>query len=333
MFIDSWKEITGDQEILSLVQGCKIKFKSMPIQSNFPHPFNMSKEEEILVGLEVQNILAKGAIEICSPDPNQFISNIFTIPKKDEGRRPVVDMPELNQFAEYLPFKMEDISQLKDILRRGDCMTKLDLQGTYLTIPIGPKSKIFQKFFWKGVLYQFTYLPFGLSPSARLFTKKLKPVIAFLRSMGIRLLIFLDDILIMADSLERAAEHTEIAIRVLKSPGFMIKKKKSILKPTQTILFLGFIVNSIKMLLLLPEEKLRKLKSSALSLLENVPTAREILSFLGQCQAALPALQMALLHFRAIQGDLIQVISPQRDKVNYGKTISLSEGAIKDLFW
>ena len=83
LFMDSWKEITGDQEILSLVQGCKVKFKSMPIQSNPPLPFSMSKEE-MLVDLEVQNLLAKGAIEICSPDPNQFISNIFAIPKKDE---------------------------------------------------------------------------------------------------------------------------------------------------------------------------------------------------------------------------------------------------------
>ena len=137
----------------------------------------------------------------------------------------------------------------------------------------------------------------------------------------------------MADFPERAAEHTEIVIRVLESLGFVIKKKKSILKPTQTILFLGFIVNLIKMLLLLPEEKLQRLKSSTQPLLENVPTAREILSFLGQCQAALPALQMAPLHFTAIQRDLIQVISPQGDKINYKRTISLSEGAIKDLLW
>ena len=75
------------------------------------------------------------------------------------------------------------------------------------------------------MLYQFTCLPFGLSPSARLFTKTLKLVTAFLRSMGIRLLIFSDDILIMADSLERAAEHTEIVIRVLESLGFLTKKR------------------------------------------------------------------------------------------------------------
>ena len=163
----------------------------MPIQSNAPHPFNMSKEEERLVDIEVQNLLA---VEICSPDPNQFISNILTIPKKDGGRRPMVGMQELNQFAEHLPFKMEDISQLKDILQRGDYMTKLNLQDANLTIPVSPKSKICLRFFWKGVLYQFTCLPFGLSLSARLFTKTLKPVTAFLRSVGIHLLIFFSKI-------------------------------------------------------------------------------------------------------------------------------------------
>ena len=34
----------------------------------------------------------KGCYRNLFPDPNQFISNIFTILKKDGGRRPVVDM-------------------------------------------------------------------------------------------------------------------------------------------------------------------------------------------------------------------------------------------------
>ena len=44
---------------------------------------------------------------------------------------------------------------------------------------------------------------------------------------------------------DRAAEDTEIVIRVLEYSGFMIKKRKSILKPTQIIPFLHFIVNSL----------------------------------------------------------------------------------------
>ena len=203
----------------------------------------------------------KGCYKNLFPRPKSIHFQHFHHPKEGwggGGEKASGRHARTESVCEDLPFKMEDISQLKDILQRGDYMTKLDLQNAYLTIPLGPKSKIFSRFWWKGVLYQFTCLPFGLSPSARLFTKTLKPVIAFLRSVGIRLLIFLDDILIMADSLERAAEHTEIVIRVLESSGFVIKKRKSILKPTQTILFLGFIVNSLKMLLLLPEEKLQK---------------------------------------------------------------------------
>ena len=37
--------------------------------------------------------------------------------------------------------------------------------------------------------------------------------------------------------------------------------------------------------------------------------------------------------FQGYSENLIQVISPQGDKVNYIKAISLSEGAIKDLHW
>ena len=74
----------------------------------------------------------------------------FYHPEEGWGKRPVVDVRELNQFAEYLAFKMEDISQLKDILWRGDYMTKLDLQYAYLTIPVSPNSKIYLRFFLEG---------------------------------------------------------------------------------------------------------------------------------------------------------------------------------------
>ena len=153
--------------------------------------------------------------------------------------------------------------------------------------------------------------------------------------MGICLLIFLDNNLIMADSPERAAEHTEIVIRVLESLGFVIKKKKSILKLTQTIPFQGFIVNSIKMLLLLPEEKLQKLKSSALSLLENVPTARNF-RFLGSVPGSSASFADG---YPPLQGyseilDSGNFSTRRQGKLqkNYNST-SLSEGAIKDLLW
>ena len=44
--------------------------------------------------------------------------------------------------------------------------------------------------------YQFNCLPFGLSSAPWVFTKTLKPVIALLREMGVRIIVYIDDVLI-----------------------------------------------------------------------------------------------------------------------------------------
>ena len=157
--------------------------------------------------LEVEKLLRKGAIEEVEPCENQFLSNIFTIPKKGGERRPVVDMRDLNNFIEPVHFKMEDLSHLPSLLRRGDFMCKIDLKDAYQTIPIAKKSRIYLRFLWRGRLYQFTCLPFGLRSSPRIFTKVLKPLLVYLRALGVRLLVYLDDILIMAATPELSGAH------------------------------------------------------------------------------------------------------------------------------
>ena len=109
--------------------------------------------------LEVEKLLRKGAIEVETCE-NQFLSNIFTIPKKGGERRPVVDMRDLNNFIEPVHFKMEDLSHLPSVLWRGDFMCKIDLKDKYQTIPTAKKSRIYLRFLWRGKLYQFTCLPF-----------------------------------------------------------------------------------------------------------------------------------------------------------------------------
>ena len=156
---------------------------------------------------------------------------------------------------------MGDISLLKSVLKQGDFMTKLSLRDAYLTVPVDKKSRIYLRFIWRGVPYQFTYLPFGLSSSGRIFTKAMKPVITFLRAMGIRLLIFLDEILIT--SLQIIMQHTDLAIQVLTSLGFVINFPKSHSFKGVDILYLGFEVNSDLMKLFLPREKLLNPKQFA----------------------------------------------------------------------
>ena len=95
---------------------------------------------------------------------------------------------------------MEGLKQLKDSLRQNDLMLKIDLKDA--SIPLHPETHKYVRFQWKGNLYQFSWLCFGLGPAPRIFTKLLKIPISILWRINIRLIIYLNNILIMGRSLE-----------------------------------------------------------------------------------------------------------------------------------
>ena len=76
---------------------------------------------------------------------------------------------------------------LRDLLRKGDFMVKIDLKDAYLTVPIRKNHQTFLKFVWKEAMYEFACLPFWLASAPRVFTKLMKSVVGLLRQLGIRL--------------------------------------------------------------------------------------------------------------------------------------------------
>ena len=65
--------------------------------------------------------------------------------------------------------------------------------------------------------------------------------------------------------------------RVIGVLGFIINKEKSIMTPTQVIQFLGFIINSNTMMILLPQEKVNKLQTLCRQILKiEKPALRSI---------------------------------------------------------
>ena len=82
-FIHAWREITADKQILEMVQGCPIEFKSMPNQLSTAHPFSVNPIEREIINTEVDKLLSKGVIEETTHLEGEFISNIFVRKKKD----------------------------------------------------------------------------------------------------------------------------------------------------------------------------------------------------------------------------------------------------------
>ena len=100
-----------------------------------------------------------------------MLSNMFVRPKNTGGFRPIINLKELNQFIPYHHFKMEGLKDVKFLLRKRDWMCKIDLKDAYFSVPMSTQSRKWVRFNWKGKLYEFLCLVFGLGPAPRIFTK------------------------------------------------------------------------------------------------------------------------------------------------------------------
>ena len=94
---------------------------------------------------------------------------------------------------------MEGINLLRYLLQPQNWLGKynINLKDAYFVVPIWQNHQKLLRFPWKGSLMEFACLPFGLASAPRVFAKLMKLVVALLRRSGIRLIIYLDDILLM----------------------------------------------------------------------------------------------------------------------------------------
>ena len=139
---------------------------------------------------------------------------------------------------------MEDIRCERDILSQGDHLCKLDLKDAYLSLPIHESSRRYLRFSWQETLYEYMALPFRLSAAPRGFTKVLKPALAELRSAGLCLVAYLDNFLIIGKTKEGAEAAFHRVRSLLQSLGFIVNLEKSQGQASQSIEFLGFLIDS-----------------------------------------------------------------------------------------
>ena len=88
---------------------------------------------------------------------------------------------------------------------------------------------------------------------------------------------------------------------LLQDLGFSINWGKSILMPNQFIEYLGFVIDSQRMMFFLSESKVLQIQSEANKLLCSRTAARQLASFMDLCQAAVRAVRIAPLHLRNLQ--------------------------------
>ncbi len=100
--------------------------------------------------------------------------------------------------------------------------------------------------FW-GKAYQYRVLPFGLELSPRTFTKCVDAALVLPRLQGIRIMNYIDDWLILAQSHQLAVRHRDVVLAYIKKMGLRLNAKEGVLSPLQRTTFLGVIWDSTSM--------------------------------------------------------------------------------------
>ena len=188
---------------------------------------------------EVGSLLRKGAIEQVHEETLGFFSYLFLVPKKEGGRRPVINLKPLNQYIRKKSFRMTTLKEVGQSIRQGDWSITIDLQDAFLHVPMHKDYRRFLRFSWNVKIYQFRRLPFGLTSSPQVFTDITTPLVEFCRIRGIRVIFYLDDILVLASSRTLLCQHRDFVLKLLLDVGFKRNIKKCRLTPSQVFPYLG----------------------------------------------------------------------------------------------
>ena len=341
-FTEAWTSLPGaTQWHKQAMQGIPLAFQddqrppeNRPYDSAARLPPRSAELEACSATL--QHYLEAAAVEELPADTEGGLwSTFFPVAKKNTTKmRGCLDLRPLNRHLRYEHFKMEGLHTVRDLLRRRDYMAKVDLSDYFFHLPIKPEDRQYFRFMWQGKKYQCTAMPFGLAPAPRLATKILQPVVRHLRSMGVRLVVYIDDILVLARSQDECLRHTQLLVDTLHHFGFGVHPDKIQAVPTRSIEFLGIQVNSALMQFRVPRHKIRDLRRE-IALVRSRHEAGELTlrhysSLIGKFNAIRGAVSSAPLHIWPL---LHLQTSVLRRRGGWDSQMSLSLRVLEELSW
>ena len=295
----------------------------------------MTAMEKALTDNAIDEFLKKDVIIEANPNEDLFFSNIFVVIQPDKAR-PCIDARPVNEFIENLHFKMEGIQTLRHMIRPRDFLIKIDIKDAYHHIPIHPADQRYLAFHWRKRNYKFRAMPFGLSSAPRIWTKLMGAVLEHLRAQGIRLTYYIDDICLLATSIEEAQKHSQIVRQHLETLGFIIHPTKCDWTPKQQQTFLGFLIDTVKMELQLPTDKLRKIRKETKAMIQTSEQRswtpiRKVASLIGLYNSTTQAIFPARFRTWSLIHDLQSAL--RQNGNNWNGTMRISSNSIKDLIW
>lgn len=333
-YYEVWQTLTSDPEILDIVKGLHLEFVCplSRLQNQHPAQPHLSDSEMGVIDAEIQKLKDKRVLIECDQTEDQFLSPVFTRPNRDGSHRMILNLKCLNKNITYHHFKMDTLATALDLVTPGCYFASVDLKDAYYTCSVAKAHRKFLRFQWKGQTLEFTCMPNGLAIAPRKFTKLLKPVFATLREKGHLSSAYLDDSVLLAQTREECLRNVVDTVQLFRSLGFIVHPVKLVLEPSQTIQYLGVIIDSRTMTVRLTDERAKNLQTSCQKLLkQKTSTIWEVAIVIGKIVASFPAVRFGALHYRQLEEEKKAALL--RSRWDYDGFMTLSPSAEPELTW
>ena len=239
------------------------------------HPSAM--EQPAVVSKGLQKEISKGRL-IGPLDPASFpyvqISSLGAIPKKhtvDEWRL-ILDLshPKAASVNDGIDrglcslsyMKVDDVVQQVLLKGRGSMLAKIDIKSAFRNVPVHPADRHLLGMMWKSQLFIDTVLPFGQRSAPKIFNCIADALQWIAKSQGVTYLEhFLDDYITVGapGSMECDSNlATLISLCTILNLPLAAEKKEG---PTTCLAYLGIEVDTERLELRLPAEKLKRLQA------------------------------------------------------------------------
>jgi len=143
------------------------------------------------------------------------------------------------------------------LIKPNSYLCKVDLKNAYRSVRIHKSNCSLTGLHWKfegdsdSTYFYDTKLPFGASKSPSIFQSLLSAVCRIMKLHNVIVIAYLDDFLIIDESYDKCRNSLQKLLEILRLLGFHINYDK-IVRPTQRLVFLGVLIDTVEMTLSLP---------------------------------------------------------------------------------
>lgn len=170
---------------------------------------------------ELQRLVGDG--KLTRVFKSKWASPIVTVFKKDGSLRICGDFSAtVNRFLDPVQTPLPTVDDTISRIGKATVFSKIDLSQAFLQIPLDDQSKQYTVINTPEGLFQYNYLPFGLTASPGLFQSFLTQTLSHIDNI----IIYQDDVLILTKDVDSHNDTLRAVLKALRDKGIKINSQK-----------------------------------------------------------------------------------------------------------